>query len=161
MVPHWAQLFYLAAATAVPSVVASIPLLASPSGAVSSLCDDICFTVGLNPSKSAKGKLQAFGIVGAMLAISVHLLQNYSLSHPFLLSDNRHFTFYIWNRIIGIKDFFCVCTCLFIYIYLQWIVLRLVHGEACLHAHSLWYSCGAFQEIHLYPGSRWHLHRFT
>lgn len=29
------------------------------------------------------------------------LLRRYSYAHPFLLADNRHYTFYVWNRFLG------------------------------------------------------------
>ncbi|ETW87597.1 glycosyltransferase family 59 protein [Heterobasidion irregulare TC 32-1] len=35
-------------------------------------------------------------LVAALMAASVHL---FTIHHPFLLSDNRHYTFYVWRRI--------------------------------------------------------------
>ena len=34
-----------------------------------------------------------------MVTILGYLLDRFTLSHPFLLADNRHYTFYIWQRI--------------------------------------------------------------
>ncbi|CAM9569004.1 unnamed protein product, partial [Heterosigma akashiwo] len=46
-------------------------------------------------STAQKGTaLLAFGI-------AVFLCYNYTLDHPFLLADNRHYTFYLWRRVLG------------------------------------------------------------
>lgn len=37
----------------------------------------------------------------AASALTAALLCRFSLAHPFLLADNRHYTFYIWARILG------------------------------------------------------------
>ena len=34
------------------------------------------------------------------------VISNFTLEHPFLLADNRHFTFYIWSRIFKRNPFF-------------------------------------------------------
>lgn len=34
------------------------------------------------------------------LAIFVIIVEYFSLAHPYLLADNRHFTFYLWRRIL-------------------------------------------------------------
>lgn len=43
-------------------------------------------------------------------------LSRYSLVHPFLLSDNRHFPFYVWRRLLrfpalraGLSPIYVVC----------------------------------------------------
>ena len=33
--------------------------------------------------------------------ITLYIINNYTISHPFLLSDNRHYTFYIFKRILN------------------------------------------------------------
>ncbi|KAI8079750.1 asparagine-linked glycosylation 10 [Halteromyces radiatus] len=38
-----------------------------------------------------------FGL--SSLTIMVYLIRHYTYEHPFLLSDNRHYTFYVWKRI--------------------------------------------------------------
>ncbi|KAI7897317.1 alpha-2-glucosyltransferase Alg10 [Mucor mucedo] len=42
-------------------------------------------------------KRTLIGIVSAMVTLA--LIHRYTYEHPFLLSDNRHYTFYIWKRI--------------------------------------------------------------
>ena len=37
----------------------------------------------------------------AAVACTAGVLHKYSLAHPFLLADNRHFTFYVWGRFLG------------------------------------------------------------
>jgi alpha-1,2-glucosyltransferase len=32
------------------------------------------------------------------------MVSAYTLAHPYLLADNRHYTFYIWRRIITVTD---------------------------------------------------------
>lgn len=32
------------------------------------------------------------------------LLDRYTLSHPFLLADNRHYTFYLWQRFFQVSQ---------------------------------------------------------
>jgi alpha-1,2-glucosyltransferase len=34
-----------------------------------------------------------------------HLFHTTSIHHPFLLSDNRHYTFYVWRRIFLLHPF--------------------------------------------------------
>ncbi|KAJ4485580.1 glucosyltransferase [Lentinula aciculospora] len=38
-------------------------------------------------------------ITAAVLAVMVLTVKLYTIHHPFLLSDNRHYTFYVWHRI--------------------------------------------------------------
>eukprot|EP00884_Botryococcus_braunii_P015445 jgi/Botrbrau1/2584/Bobra.145_1s0012.1 len=35
------------------------------------------------------------------LFFTAYVVQNFTLTHPFLLADNRHYTFYIWKDILG------------------------------------------------------------
>ncbi|CAK9094465.1 unnamed protein product [Durusdinium trenchii] len=80
---HWAQLCYLVAVTAGTSGFGSTSAL-SPS----------CFKIfGSDVSKRPRAFILALALVTA-------LLHRYSLAHPFLLADNRHYTFYIWNRFL-------------------------------------------------------------
>ncbi|XP_066972896.1 dol-P-Glc:Glc(2)Man(9)GlcNAc(2)-PP-Dol alpha-1,2-glucosyltransferase [Macrobrachium rosenbergii] len=37
----------------------------------------------------------------AVLMIGVMVIQSNTLVHPYLLADNRHYTFYLWNRFYG------------------------------------------------------------
>ena len=36
----------------------------------------------------------------AAVAMAAHALRHYSLAHPFLVADNRHFPFYLWRRVL-------------------------------------------------------------
>lgn len=38
-------------------------------------------------------------IIGVCLPICLILVANFTYEHPFLLADNRHYTFYIWSRL--------------------------------------------------------------
>merc|ERR1711899_716884 len=40
-------------------------------------------------------------LTSIFVAIVISVIQSYSLAHPYLLADNRHYTFYIWRRIIA------------------------------------------------------------
>jgi hypothetical protein len=37
----------------------------------------------------------------ALAAVAAWGLRVGTLAHPFLLADNRHFTFYLWRRLLG------------------------------------------------------------
>ena len=39
-----------------------------------------------------------------MATVLFLIIQNNTLVHPYLLADNRHYTFYIWNRFFGKYD---------------------------------------------------------
>lgn len=32
--------------------------------------------------------------------VCMYCVQQYSLAHPYLLADNRHYTFYLWKRLL-------------------------------------------------------------
>jgi len=38
-------------------------------------------------------------VLSVLMAVTVHL---FTIHHPFLLSDNRHYTFYVWRRIFRV-----------------------------------------------------------
>ena len=37
---------------------------------------------------------------GITLTLMVGIVQSYTMAHPYLLADNRHYTFYLWRKII-------------------------------------------------------------
>ena len=37
---------------------------------------------------------------GIVLMIMIGTVQSYTMAHPYLLADNRHYTFYLWRKII-------------------------------------------------------------
>lgn len=96
---HWAQICYLSVFTAVPLAV------------------DASFAVALQPGRSAVSNLvhclraettriwtrerTHFLWWIAALAVFVQICRNYTLAHPFILADNRHYTFYVWRRVLG------------------------------------------------------------
>ncbi|KAJ3092045.1 glucosyltransferase [Quaeritorhiza haematococci] len=52
--------------------------------------------------KKVKGVLRSptqLSTLAAILAFVTWSIHNFTIDHPFLLSDNRHFTFYIWKNI--------------------------------------------------------------
>ncbi|ANZ77156.1 BA75_04031T0 [Komagataella pastoris] len=78
---HIAQLFYFTSFVA----VLSIPLWISPSFFMEHL-------------KYLKQNIVSTIISWTVIALLVHF---FTVVHPFLLADNRHYTFYIWRRIIN------------------------------------------------------------
>ncbi|KAI8611147.1 alpha-2-glucosyltransferase Alg10 [Chytriomyces sp. MP71] len=56
-------------------------------------------------SKSVRSPLGFTGIFVALLLISF-LIARFTIEHPFLLADNRHFTFYIWKYVFRSNQFF-------------------------------------------------------
>ena len=45
-------------------------------------------------------------MLGVFLPICLILVANFTQEHPFLLADNRHYTFYIWSRFFKRFDAF-------------------------------------------------------
>lgn len=45
---------------------------------------------------SGKRRASVTAVLSVFMAITVHF---FTIQHPFLLSDNRHYTFYVWRRI--------------------------------------------------------------
>ncbi|CAK0787759.1 hypothetical protein CVIRNUC_010981 [Coccomyxa viridis] len=72
---------------------------------------------------------KALRLWGSLAGIAWYCVQHYTLAHPFLLADNRHYTFYLW------KDFFAVhpgakFTLLPMYLYSAWSVWHsLIEGS--------------------------------
>lgn len=87
-VAHWAQLAYLSAVTA------SLWGAVGPDAAVSRSTGKAFAASCLGSFRAA---LAFLAVVGGVAA----LLHRYSLAHPFLLADNRHYTFYVWRRFLG------------------------------------------------------------
>ena len=42
--------------------------------------------------------------VGLSVAVLSVIINAYTVAHPYLLADNRHYTFYIWRRIITVTE---------------------------------------------------------
>ncbi|CAK80160.1 unnamed protein product (macronuclear) [Paramecium tetraurelia] len=47
-----------------------------------------------------------------ILIICLEIVHNWTYIHPFILSDNRHYVFYIWRKILS-KDVYRYCLCFF------------------------------------------------
>jgi len=105
---HWAQLAYLSAVTA------------SLWGIVGG---DAAVSLGSVRRFGAQcfSSITSFGLFIAALAFCTYALRYYSLAHSFLVADNRHYTFYIWNRFLGripgLKE--CLAPA---YVYCAWVV---------------------------------------
>ena len=68
------------------------------------------------------------------LAASLAALVCAPQPHPYLLADNRHFTFYVWRRFLAPRvsvGGVCVCVCVSIFVHLHCLalVLQEMHGR--------------------------------
>lgn len=52
-----------------------------------------------------------------------------SLPHSYLLADNRHFTFYLWRRILGNSESFIRYTLLPVCLLTSWSFINLIHRK--------------------------------
>jgi len=84
---HWAQLGYLVAVTA------SLWGVVGPDAAVSFASVKAFVTLF---TRWRTGLAMVTTVVGTAC-----VLHRYSFAHPFLVADNRHYTFYIWGRLLG------------------------------------------------------------
>ncbi|PBK77176.1 glucosyltransferase [Armillaria solidipes] len=86
-VVHIPQMYYFAAfATAF-----GWPILIAGNRGVVGLIGDI-----RNCMFGSKSRSYGTLMTSVIMAVTVH---KYTIHHPFLLSDNRHYTFYVWRRI--------------------------------------------------------------
>ena len=86
---HWAQLAYLSAVTAATSGVGFGSALSLTS--LRQFLADCSGSSGFSRSALLLG---SFGLIA-------YIVHKYSLAHPFLLADNRHYTFYVWKRFLS------------------------------------------------------------
>ncbi|RUS21152.1 alpha-2-glucosyltransferase Alg10 [Endogone sp. FLAS-F59071] len=80
---HFPQLFYFTAFTA----FFAVPAL---------LSGDVLRRVVVGPVTGGIGRLAA--LLGTGMAM-FFLIDHFTVEHPFLLSDNRHYSFYVWKNI--------------------------------------------------------------
>ncbi|KAG9447554.1 hypothetical protein H6P81_013682 [Aristolochia fimbriata] len=82
--PHFAQIFYFGLASA---------------AALGPIHFNLCQAAALFKSLRMNKLLSFFVVCMALVAglISVHF---FSIEHPYLLADNRHYPFYIWRKVI-------------------------------------------------------------
>mmetsp|Transcript_91987 Transcript_91987/g.297586 ORF Transcript_91987/g.297586 Transcript_91987/m.297586 type:complete len:473 (-) Transcript_91987:87-1505(-) len=112
---HWAQLAYLVAVTT------SMWGVFGPQAGISignvKAFGAACF-----------GGLKALAITVLALCGLVYALHRYSFAHPFLLADNRHYTFYVWSRFLGrlpgLKEALAP-----VYLYSAWLCYRRLAGS--------------------------------
>lgn len=88
---HWAQLAYLCAVTAATSGFGDGSALSLSSMK--------------NFGSACVASWRSLLLLLVSLALTTFILHRYSLAHPFLLADNRHYTFYIWKRILSRPGF--------------------------------------------------------
>ena len=60
--------------------------------------NDDCGVIGIHGCYRPPLHVSAMDFIGIILSI-IHIFHITSIHHPFLLSDNRHYTFYVWRRI--------------------------------------------------------------
>ncbi|KAG9097495.1 glucosyltransferase [Ceratobasidium sp. UAMH 11750] len=84
---HVPQIYYFTASAS----LFGLPVLASTEGGVVRLTRDVLWRMF-----GGKWRSLITAVLIGLIMISVHL---FTIHHPFLLSDNRHYTFYVWRRI--------------------------------------------------------------
>jgi len=84
---HVPQAYYFFASAAIFGWPA---LISGDGGAYGLLCEVLTRMFG------TKRRALVTGVLSVFMGVTVHL---FTIHHPFLLSDNRHYTFYVWKRI--------------------------------------------------------------
>lgn len=64
----------------------------------------------------------------AYIAIAI-VLKNFSSAHPYLLADNRHYTFYVWRRFLSVNRPIEVLLYPILYIYCIFAVISAVSAK--------------------------------
>lgn len=132
---HWAQLGYVSAATAALWGIFGADATVSLSS-LKALKNCLC---------SLRGAVSA----GLFMILAVFLLNRFSLAHPFLLADNRHYTFYVWNRFLGRHRFLKEAMAP-IYCYSAWLVShRLAASQSALWV-LIWWVAAALTLVPAY-----------
>ncbi|ODV89184.1 glycosyltransferase family 59 protein [Tortispora caseinolytica NRRL Y-17796] len=68
-------------------------------------------------------------LVFCIVALSFFLIIKYTtIEHPFLLADNRHYTFYLWRRLIKVNDI-ARYLAIPVYYFSIWIILKSLGGS--------------------------------
>lgn len=102
-VMHWAQLLYFggfAAASLAPVIFLTLTM--ERHTLTVQLGRKVGGEVGeVGRSQALASGAAVFASFMALTAVCAALARQYSLAHPYLLADNRHYTFYIWRRLIG------------------------------------------------------------
>ncbi|GAB4833806.1 hypothetical protein Ancab_032055 [Ancistrocladus abbreviatus] len=124
---HFAQMLYFSLA----SVLASAPLHFTPNHAAVIL--------------SSFWKSRPFDVFLRFLALAAGLLSVhfFSIAHPYLLADNRHYLFYLWRKVV--KTHWSIKYLLVpLYIY-SWLSIVNIFGKACKRIWVLAYflACAA------------------
>lgn len=112
---HFAQLCYLC--TSIGAYIALDGVVALTNWLISGQCDPIhaawleqlrrvVFKAGTSSRTASRTPARQINsiTIGAILAfttVCAALLHRFSYAHPYLLADNRHYTFYLWSRVLG------------------------------------------------------------
>lgn len=70
-------------------------------------------------------------VVVSMLAVFLLIVHFNTIDHPYLLADNRHYTFYIWNRWFG-KYFFAKYVSTVAYVFLAFNLYENLRHQNCI-----------------------------
>lgn len=104
------------------------------------ICYFVAFSLGLSaPFCFSKVKLNNFAnfcqkhwIFTGMCALAVAFcIDSYTIAHPYLLADNRHYTFYIWRRII-VRTSYSKYAILPVYVYAGYCVLHALRHNSII-----------------------------
>jgi len=87
---HVPQVYYFIAF----STIMGWPALVSGKGGALRLLQDVYSRMFGTPRRSLVTVLLLMAMAGTV--------QKYTIHHPFLLSDNRHYTFYVWRRVFTV-----------------------------------------------------------
>lgn len=74
--------------------------------------------------RSEKRYLLLFAYIGIAI-----VLKNFSSAHPYLLADNRHYTFYVWRRFLSVNLPIQVLLYPILYIYCIFVLVSAVSGK--------------------------------
>lgn len=58
----------------------------------------------MNITSVVRTILRKPNMIIALIAVVVSIIHFNTIIHPYLLADNRHYTFYVWNRFLGRND---------------------------------------------------------
>jgi alpha-1,2-glucosyltransferase len=123
-VVHLAQLFYAAAAA---SAMYTAPLVNEGAISTANMKQFLVYT------QQRFATVRSAVTSCAVLALAAAALAYSSKAHPFLLADNRHYTFYMWQRWLG-RGAVYRCALLPVYMYAAFTVLH----RLCTVRSQLW-----------------------
>ncbi|KAH7442515.1 hypothetical protein KP509_03G092100 [Ceratopteris richardii] len=107
--PHFTQLLYFSAF----ALLAMAPIHMDPF---------FIWTNLFSLFKFIHGRRGCFLIVLGGIVSCIHF---FSFAHPYLVSDNRHYTFYMWRKIINVR-WYSKYLLAIVYLYSWWSIFRLL-----------------------------------